>query len=53
MIYWKSDSQHIVENLEVLNDSAERGVKLCCDFLDSARYVIVKKNRFKNMKHKG
>ena len=31
------DALKIVLNLCVVNDSAERGVKLCYDFIDSAR----------------
>ena len=31
------DAKLIVENMAVVNDAAERGVKLCHDFLDSAR----------------
>ena len=39
---WENDhnyikARHIVENMAVVNDAAERGVKLCHDFLDSAR----------------
>ena len=39
---WNSNTdfevgKEIVSNLCVVNDSAERGVKLCHDFLDSAK----------------
>ena len=42
--HWKEDieyieAQYIVDNLQVTNDSAERGVKLSHDFLDSAKFV--------------
>ena len=42
--HWKENieyikAQYIVDNLQVNNDSAERGVKLSHDFLDSAKFV--------------
>ena len=32
-----SDQDAVVRNLCVVNDAAERGVKLCHDYIDSAR----------------
>ena len=33
------DAKDVVDNLSVVNDGAERGVKLSYDFIESARYL--------------